>query len=55
MNAAGHLNPNERFLSKAAFAGLFDLLHRRGFQVIGPTVDHCRAAGRTSRRRANTA
>jgi formate hydrogenlyase subunit 6/NADH:ubiquinone oxidoreductase subunit I len=39
MNATSHARRNERFLSKEAFAGLFDVLHGRGYQVIGPTVD----------------
>jgi len=31
--------PSERFLDRTAFPSLFDVLHRRGYTVIGPTID----------------
>lgn len=32
-------NTQERFLSKPTFARIFEILQRRGYQVIGPTLD----------------
>ena len=29
----------DRFVDRSAFARIFDVLHQRGFEVIGPTLD----------------
>lgn len=39
MSATTNGKTNERFLSKTAFARIFDVLDQRGYQVIGPTLD----------------
>jgi sulfhydrogenase subunit beta (sulfur reductase) len=36
---ATDVNRPERFLTRTEFAQIFDVLHQRGFTVIGPTID----------------
>ena len=39
MTATKDVNTSERFISKAAFARIFDVLTDREYTVIGPTLD----------------
>lgn len=39
MKQAEYPSTTEKFLSKIDFARIFDVLHQRGYQVIGPTID----------------
>jgi ferredoxin len=39
MTATSDATKNQRFVSKTAFARLFDVLAQRGYHVIGPTLD----------------
>ena len=39
MTVKPDLTMSERFLSKTAFGAIFGLLEKRGYQVIGPTID----------------